>query len=119
MSHFKSVVVKGGSNKGKEPVIDVDDPSPRPKRTRSPLAVYDPHKFRSYAAFQTHENYFKDATPLVERAVDQPSLRETNIPIWFATKDWNFLLSDLDVAYVNEVKEFYANAIVEGDELKC
>ena len=81
MSPFKSVAVKGGSNKVKEPVIDVDDPSPRPKRTRSLSGVYDPHKFKSYAAFQTHENYFKDATPIVERAVDQPSLRETNIPI--------------------------------------
>ena len=111
--------MKGGSNKGKEPVIDVDNPSPRLKRTRSPSRVYDPHKFRSYATFQTHENYFKDATPLVERAIDQPSLRETNIPTWFATKDWNFLLFDLDVAYMNMVKEFYANAIVEGDELKC
>ena len=51
-------------------------------------------------------------------AVNQSSLCETNIPIWFATKDWKFLLSDLDVAYVNMVKEFYTNAIVEGDELK-
>ena len=34
-------------------------------------------------------------------------------------KDWNYLLSDLDVAYENLVKEFYANAIVEGDEIKC
>ena len=81
MSPFKSATVKGGSKKGKEPVIDVDEPSPKPKRTRSPLGVYDPHKFRSYAAFQTHENYFREATPLVERAVDQSSLRETNIPI--------------------------------------
>ena len=118
MCPFKSAAVKGGSNKGKELVIDVDDSFPRPKRTQSPSEVYDPHKFRSYAAFQAHENYFRDATPLVERAVDQPSLRETNIPIWFATKDWNFLLSDLDVAYVNMVKEFYAIAIVGGDELK-
>ena len=119
MSPFKSAAVKRGSNKGKELVIDVNDPSPRPKRTCSPSGVYNPHKFRSYASFQTHENYFRDATPIVERAVDQPSLCETNIPIWFATKDWNFLLSDLDVAYVNMVKEFYANAIIEGDELKC
>ena len=81
--------------------------------------MYDPNKFRSHAAFQTHENYFKEATPLVERAVVQPSLRETNIPIWFATKDWNSLLSDLDDAYKNMVKEFYAISIVEGDELKC
>ena len=119
MSPFKSATVKGGSNKGKEPVIDVDDPSPRPKRTQSPSKVFDPHKFRSYAAFQTYENYFKDTTPIVERAVNQPSLHETNILIWFATKDWKFLLSDLDVAYVNMVREFYANAIVEEDELKC
>ena len=118
MSPFKSAAVKKGSNKGKEPLIDVDDPSPKPKRTQSPSGVYDPHKFKSYAAFQTHENYFRDATPLVEWAIDQPSLRETNILIWFATKDWNFLLSDLDVTYMNMVREFYANAIVEGDELK-
>ena len=51
MSPFKRSVVKGGSSKGKEPVIDVDNLSPRPKRTRSPAGVYDPDKFRSYAAF--------------------------------------------------------------------
>ena len=56
---------------------------------------------------------------LVERAVDQPSLFETKIPKWFATKDWNFLLSNVDDAYKNMVKEFYANAFVEGEELKC
>ena len=44
---------------------------------------------------------------------------DTKIPIWFTTKDWNFLLSDLDDAYKNLEKEFYANAIVEGKELKC
>ena len=32
---------------------------------------------------------------------------------------WNFLLSNLDDAYENMVKEFYANAIIEGEELKC
>ena len=56
---------------------------------------------------------------LVERAIDQLSLLDTNIPIWFATKDWNFLFSNLDDAYENLVKVFYANAIVEGEELKC
>ena len=71
MSPFKRVVVKGGSSKGKKPVIDVDDLSPRTKRTRSPSEVFNPNKFRSYAAFQTHKNYFRDATPLLERVVDQ------------------------------------------------
>ena len=93
MSPFKKVAVKGGNSKGKKPVIDVDDFSPRSKRTCSTSGVYDPNKFKSYAAFLTHENYFREATPLVERAIDQPSLCDTNIPIWFATKDWNYLLS--------------------------
>ena len=92
MSPFKSSVVKGGNSKGKESVIDVDDPSPRSKRTRFSTKVYDPKLFGSYAAFQTYMNFFRDAPLLVERAVDQPSLLDTNIPIWFATKDWNFLL---------------------------
>ena len=52
-------------------------------------------------------------------AVDQSSLLDTNIPIWFATKYWNFILLNLKDAYENLVKEFYANAIVEGEEIKC
>lgn len=119
MSQFKKAAVKGGSSKGKEPIIDVDDLSPRTERTRSSSGVFDSNKFRSYAAFQTHENYFRDATPLLERVVDQSSLFDIDIPKWFAHKDWNYLLSDIDDAYENLVKEFYANAIVKGGELKC
>ena len=119
MSLFKKAAVKGRSPKGKEPIIDVDDYSPKTKRTRSPSGVFDPNKLRSYVAFQTHENYFRNATPLLERPVDQSSLHDTDIPKWFAHKDWNYLLSDLDESYENLVKEFYANAIVEGEELKC
>ena len=100
-------------------MIDVDDPSPRSKRTHFSIGVYDPDLFKSYAAFQTYTSHFRDVPLLVERAVDQPSLLDTNIPIWFATKDWNFLLSNLEDVYENLVKEFYANAIVEGEEIKC
>ena len=70
MSLFKRSTMKGSSNKGKEPVIDVDDLSPKSKRTQSPTGVYDPNKFRFYAAFQTYENYFRDASLLVEKTVD-------------------------------------------------
>ena len=59
MSSFKSSAMKGGSSsKGKEPVIDVDDPLPRSKRTRFSTGVYEPDKFRSYAAFQSYANFF-------------------------------------------------------------
>ena len=115
MSSFKSSAVKGGCNKGKEPVIDVDEPSLKSKRTRFSIGVYDPDLFRSYATFQTYTSQFRDAPLLVERVVDQHSLLDTNIPIWFATKDWNFLLSNLEDAYENLVKEFYANVIVDGE----
>ena len=86
MSPFKTSSVKGGISKGKKPVIDVDNLSPRPKRTRSPIGVFDPNYFRSYAAFQNFENYFREAPLLVERAVEQASLLDTKIPTWFATK---------------------------------
>ena len=56
---------------------------------------------------------------LVEKVVEQASLLDTNISKWFATKDWNFLLSNFDKTYEEMVKEFYANAIYDGDELKC
>ena len=79
--------MKGGRPKGKEPVIDVNDFSPKTKRTRSLSGVFDPNKFRSYAAFQNHDNYFRHATPLLERPVDQLSLHDTEIPQWFAHKD--------------------------------
>ena len=83
------------------------------------MGVYDLDLFKSYVVFQIYANYFRDALLLVERVADQPSLLDTNIPVWFATKDWNFLLSNLEDAYKNLVKEFYANTIVEGKEIKC
>ena len=70
MSPFKALVVKGGNNKGKEPVIDVDDPSPRSRRIQSSTGVCEPDKFRSYVPFQTYENCFREALLLVERVVD-------------------------------------------------
>ena len=51
MSLFKRSAVKGGSSKGKELVIDVDNLSPRSKRTRSLIGVFDLDNFRSYAEF--------------------------------------------------------------------
>ena len=119
MSPFKRSAVKGSSSKGKELVIDLESPTPRSKKTRSSTGFYDVSKFKSFAASQAYENYFKDAPMLVERVVKQGFLLDTNIPKWFAKRDWNFLLTSLDDTYEQIVKEFYANAISDGDELKC
>ena len=56
---------------------------------------------------------------LVERVVEQASLLDTKILKWLATKDWNFLCSNFDETYEEMVKEFYVNAIYDGDEMKC
>ena len=87
MSPFKTSAMKGGNNKGKEPIIDVDEDSPIPKRARFSTRMFDPNLFRSYATFESFQNHFQDATLLAERAVDQSSLLDTKIPTWFATKD--------------------------------
>ena len=86
MSPFKKAAVKGGSSNRKEHVIDVDDYSPQTKRTRSSSGVFNPKKFKSYAAFQTHENYFRNATPLLKRPVDQSSFHDTDIQNGLLTK---------------------------------
>ena len=80
MSPLKRATVKGGNNKGKDYVINVDDLSPRLKRNRSLSRVYDPNKFRTYVAFETHEKYFREAKPLLERVLHQSSLSDTDIP---------------------------------------
>ena len=81
MYPFKSSAVKGDNNKGNEHVIDVDNLSPKPKRTRSPIGIFYKNYFRSYVASQNFAKYFMEAPLLVERAIDQPSLHDTNIPI--------------------------------------
>ena len=55
----------------------------------------------------------------IERVVEQATLLDTNIPKWLASKDWNYLLSNLDDPYEELVKEFYANALFGGEELRC
>ena len=70
MSPFKKSAVKGSSSKGKEPVIDLDSFTPKSKKTRSSMGFYDANMFRSYAASQAYENYFRDAPMLVEKVVE-------------------------------------------------
>ena len=56
---------------------------------------------------------------LIERVVEQASLYDMNIPKWFASKDQNYLLSNFEDLHEELVKEFFANAIFNGDELRC
>ena len=51
---------------------------------------------------------------VIEWVVEQATLLDTNIPKWFVSKDWNYLLSNLEGSYEEIVKEFYANALFDG-----
>ena len=42
-----------------------------------------------------------------------------NISKWFASKDWNYVLSKFEDSYEELAKDFFANAIFDGDELRC
>ena len=106
MSPFKKSAMKEGSSKGKESMIDLNSFSPKSKKTRALTGFYDANKFRSYAASQAYENYFKDAPLLVERVVEQASLLDKNISKWFTTKDLNHLLSNFEEPYEEMVRNF-------------
>lgn len=80
MSPFKKLAVKRGSCKGKEPVINLDNFTSTSKRSCLSTGLYDASKFRSYSALQAYENYFMDASMLVEMVLDQGSLLDTKIP---------------------------------------
>ena len=56
---------------------------------------------------------------VIEPVVEQATLLDTNILKWLASKDWNNLLSNLDDPYEELVKEFYANALFDGEEPRC
>ena len=119
MSPFKKSTVKGSNSKGKELVIDLSSFSPKSKKTQSSTGVFYDTWLRSYTAYQAYLSYFKNAPMVIERIVEQATLRDTNIPKWFTSKDWNYLLTNLEDPYEEHVEEFYANAIFDGEELRC
>ena len=111
--------MKGSSSKQKEPVIDLTSFSLKSKKIWSSVEFFDDTRFRSYTAFQAYLSYSENALMVIEWVVEKDTLLDTNIPKWLASKDWNYLLSILDDPYEELVKEFYANAFFDGEELQC
>ena len=56
---------------------------------------------------------------IIEQVVKQATLLDTNIPKWLTSKDWNYLLLNLKDPYEELLKVFYANALFDGEELRC
>ena len=75
--------------------------------------------FRSVHHFERSRDSFKKGTIIQERFVDLGDLKDTFIPGCFEGRGWDKLLSDLPTVCEPLVREFYANAVIREDELRC
>ena len=55
----------------------------------------------------------------MERVVHLESLEGTFIPEVFKERSWTNLVNPVGVVYSEIIKEFFSNAVVEGDRIKC
>jgi len=67
-------------------------------------------------AFNDH---YKRAPIILERTVDLESLEGTFILEVFNERTWRKLLNPIGNVYEDVIREFYANAFMEGDHINC
>ena len=64
-------------------------------------------------------DHYKWAPIVPERIVDLESLEGTFISDVFKERTWTKLLNPVGDVFENIIREFFANAIVEGDHINC
>ena len=64
-------------------------------------------------------DHYKWAPIILERAKDLESLEGTFIPDVFKKRTWTKLLNPMDDVFEDIIREFFVNAIVEGDHINC
>ena len=66
-----------------------------------------------------YNNYYKRALIIMERVVAMETLENTFILEVFKERSWTKLLNLVGNVYAKIIREFFANAIVEGDCIGC
>ena len=66
-----------------------------------------------------YNNYYKRALIILERFVELETLENTFILEVFKERTWTKLLNPVRNVYAEVIREFYANAIMEGDRIGC
>ena len=89
------------------------------KRSSSKRARTDFDNFRSVEVEMKYNDYYKNKTIIMERVVQMESLEDTFIPEMFKERTWTRLLNSVGVVYSEIIREFFSNAIVEGDRIDC
>ena len=80
---------------------------------------YSLDSFRNDDANMVYIDHYKNASIVLERRVDIESLKDTFIPEVFKERTWNKLLNPMGDVYDCIIREFFANAFVEGDHINC
>ena len=66
-----------------------------------------------------YNDCYKRATIIMERVVQLETLKDTFIPEVFKERTWTKLLNPVGVVYSEIIREFFSNAIMEGDHIDC
>ena len=88
-----------------------------PKRSSSKRACTDSDNFKSVEADMKYNDCYKRATIIMERVVKLETFEDTFIPEMFKERTWTRLLNSVGVVYSEIIREFFSNAIVEGDRI--
>ena len=90
-----------------------------PKRSSSKRACTDFDNFKSVEADMKYNDCYKSATIIMERVVKLETFENTFILEMFKERTWTRLLNSVGVVYSEIIREFFSNAIVEGDRIDC
>ena len=89
------------------------------KKPTSKRARTDSNNFKSVEADMKYNDCYKRATIIMERVVKLETLEDTFIPKGFKERTWTKLLNPVGVVSLEIIREFFLNAIVEGDLIDC
>ena len=90
-----------------------------PKRSSSKRACTDFDNFKSVEADMKYNDCYKSATIIMERVVKLETFENTFILEMFKERTWTRLLNPVGVVYSEIIREFFSNAIMEGDHIDC
>ena len=75
--------------------------------------------FRSIKADMAYNDFYKKAMIIMERVVRMETFENTSIFEVFKERTWTRLLNLSGNVFVEIIREFFANALVEGEHINC
>ena len=89
------------------------------KKPTSKRARTNSDYFKSAKDDMKYYDCYKDKMIIMERVVQLESLEGTFIPEVFKERTWTKLLNPNGVIYLEIIKEFFPNAVMDGDRIEC